>query len=165
MKELNINPSTNSSASDFDFLAGKWRVENRKLDVRLAGCDTWTEFSARGECRKILNGFGNSDSLLAKFDDVMFEGFTLRLFDPKTRLWSIYWADSVNVRLDVPQVGSFDGAIGEFFARDIYEGRQIVVKFRWDATNPDAPVWSQAFSPDDGETWEWNWFMNFYREN
>jgi len=32
---------------------------------------------------------------------------SLRLFNPKTRLWSIYWANSEMVVLDVPQVGRF----------------------------------------------------------
>ena len=30
--------------------------------------------------------------------------------------------------------------------------------FRWDARDKDRPIWSQAFSPDDGKTWEWNWY-------
>ena len=31
--------------------------------------------------------------------------------------------------------------------------------FQSDALNPKQPKWSQAFSMDDGETWEWNWEM------
>ena len=38
---------------------------------------------------------------------------SLRLFDPTTRLWTLYWADSKSVRLDGGKVGSFDGDIGE----------------------------------------------------
>jgi hypothetical protein len=68
------------------------------------------------------------------------------------------------VVLDVGQVGSFDGSIGEFFARDVWEGTPIIVKFHWDKTNTDEPVWSQAFSDDEGKTWEWNWYMYFERE-
>jgi hypothetical protein len=37
------------------------------------------------------------------------------------------------------------------------------VQFRWDARNPENPIWSQAFSPDNGQTWEWNWQMTFHR--
>jgi hypothetical protein len=156
---LDIFPSPTSSNADFDFLFGKWKIRNRKLTSRLTGCDEWTEFEAEGDCRSILHGFGNQDLFNADLDGKAFEAITLRLFDPAKRLWSIYWADSNVVVLDVGQVGSFDGNIGEFFAHDIWEGTPVIVKFHWDKTNPDAPVWSQAFSTDQGQTWEWNWYM------
>lgn len=162
--ELRVTASANSSENDFDFFIGSWKVSNRKLNKRLADCDEWTEFEAKSECRKILNGFGNTDSFFANFDGKPFEGMTLRLFNPQTKLWSIYWADNIAVVLDVPQVGSFDGKTGEFWARDIFEEKPIIVKFKWDATDEDNPVWSQAFSADEGETWEWNWYMYFSRQ-
>ena len=68
------------------------------------------------------------------------------------------------VVLDVPQIGSFENKIGEFFARDVFEGKPIIVKFNWNATNAEVPIWSQAFSADEGKTWEWNWYMTFQRE-
>src|SRR5882757_7756597 len=125
-------PSRSSSPDDFDFLLGQWKIHNRKLKSRLDGCTTWIEFEAAQDCRKILNGYGNIDSFLTDFDGKTFEGMTLRLFNPKTRLWNIYWADSDVVVLDVPQVGSFENNIGEFYARDVYAGREIIVKFSWD---------------------------------
>ena len=164
-ENLPIVASKTSAPTDFDFLIGKWKIQNRKLKKRLADCSEWTEFEARAECRKILNGLGNVDSFNTVFDDRPFEGMSLRLFNPKTRLWSIYWASTERVVLDVPQVGSFENRIGTFFARDIFEGREIGVQFRWDATNADLPVWSQAFSPDNGQNWEWNWHMNFTRDS
>jgi len=33
------------------------------------------------------------------------------------------------------------------------------VVFRWDTTDKENPVWSQAFSDDNGKNWEWNWYM------
>lgn len=162
--DLNITPSETSSPSDFDFLFGKWKIHNRKLKTRLNNCTEWIEFEATGECGKILNGFGNTDRFITEFDGQPFEGATLRLFNPKTRLWSIYWADSSSVVLDVPQTGSFEGNIGKFYARDVFEEKNIIVLFHWDKTDPDAPVWSQAFSSDEGRTWEWNWYMTMFRE-
>ena len=85
-----------------------------------------------------------------------YEGVAIRLFDPATRLWSIYWADSNSGKLDPPVVGSFENKVGHFFARDTYKGQPIIVVFRWDVRNPSLPVWSQAFSTDQGKTWEWN---------
>jgi|SRR5687767_3588315 len=158
-----IVASENSSHKDFDFLEGQWTIRNRKLNRRLSNCSNWTEFEAWCECRKILNGFGNIDSFQTTIDGKLFEGMSLRLFNPQTRLWSIYWANSETVVLDVPQVGSFEDKIGRFYARDTYEDKNIIVQFCWDATEADLPVWSQAFSPDDGQTWEWNWYMTFSR--
>ena len=163
--DLQIVAAKTSSQTDFDFLIGKWKVHNRKLKSRLSGCSEWTEFEAHVECRKILNGYGNIDSFQTRVDGRPFEGMSLRLFNPKTRLWSIYWSNSETVVLDVPQVGSFENKIGAFYARDTYEQKDIIVQFRWDATNPNTPAWSQAFSADNGQTWEWNWYMTFHRED
>ncbi len=163
-KELIVTPSDSSSENDFDFMVGKWKIHNRKLKKRLNNCDEWLEFEARQEFKKILNGFGNIDSFKTEFDGKPFEGMTLRLFNPLTKLWSIYWADSNAVVLDVPQIGSFNDNIGEFFARDTFEGKPIIVKFNWDKTNRNEPIWSQAFSADEGKTWEWNWYMYFTKD-
>jgi len=88
----------------------------------------------------------------------------LRLLNPKTKLWSIYWADSNVVVLDVAQVGSFADNIGKFYAKDVFGGKEIIVLSRWDKTNADIPIWGQAFSADNGKTWEWNWYMTFHRQ-
>ena len=157
--ELTVIPSENSSKNDFDFLVGKWNVKNRKLNSRLDNCTGWVDFDATGEMRKILNGIGNIDNFHTIFNEQPFEGMTLRLFNPVTRLWSIYWADSNMGTLDTPVVGSFENTMGHFFAKDIFNGKEIAVVFHWDATDPDNPVWSQAFSGDKGKTWEWNWYM------
>ena len=34
--------------------------------------------------------------------------------------------------------------------------------FRWDTTG-EYPHWEQAFSTDDGDSWETNWTMDFTR--
>jgi len=163
--DLEIIPTKTSSRNDFDFFVGKWKIHNKKLKTRLNDCNDWTEFEALCECRKILDGFGNTDSFKTEFDGKPFEGMTLRLFNPQTKLWSIYWADSNAVVLDVPQIGSFDGGIGKFYARDVFAGKPIIVQFCWNATDPKIPIWSQAFSADEGQTWEWNWYMTFERRS
>jgi hypothetical protein len=161
--KLAITASESSSKHDFDFLVGGCKIRNRKLKERLAARDESDEFDATQNCRPILHGFGDFDIFSTEFDGKPFEGFTLRLFDPQTRLWAIYWADSKAVRLDGGKVGSFDGDIGEFFARDVLAGKNIIVKFHWDKRNAEAPVWSAAFSVDEGQTWEWNWYAYFTR--
>lgn len=161
--DFEISPSAASSQNDFDFFIGKWKIKNRKLKSRLNNCNEWEEFEATQEVYKVLNNFGNIDHFYASFNGMPFEGMTLRLFNPKIRLWSIYWADSNAVVLDKPVVGSFENKIGHFCTRDIFQDKNIHVVFRWDARDVNNPVWSQAFSDDNGNSWEWNWYMYMSR--
>jgi hypothetical protein len=93
--DLKITASPNSSPNDFDFLVGKWKMHNRHLDKRLADCHDWTEFDSSDVNAKILNGAADMDTYSTTrfpgLEGKLFEGLTLRLFDPKTRLWSLYW--------------------------------------------------------------------------
>jgi hypothetical protein len=153
---LVIRPSSTSSQHDFDFLVGTWKLRNRKLKSRLTHSTEWASFESRVEMHQILNGLGNIDKYTDQALGKPYEGVAIRLFNPTSRLWSIYWADSNSGSFDPPVVGSFENKIGHFFARDTYKGRPIIVVFRWDVRNPNLPVWSQAFSTDEGKTWEWN---------
>jgi hypothetical protein len=160
--ELIIRPSSTSSAADFNFLVGKHRVHHKKLKSRLNNCIEWIEFEGTHTQEMLLNGIGNLEQQkMITVDAELIEGIALRLFDPVTKLWSIYWADSKIGKLDVPMIGSFENGTGYFFAKDRFNGKPILVQFKWDATNLEQPVWSQAFSDDAGKTWEWNWYMYF----
>lgn len=154
--ELEIQASSTSSQNDFDFLEGKWILKDKKLKSRLTNSNEWIEFESTVEMRKLLNGIGNMDIYRTTVDDKPFEGVALRLFNPKTKLWSIYWADSNVGVMDPPVVGSFDGTIGKFYCKDKFKGKDIIVVFIWDKTDPENPIWSQAFSLDNGKTWEVN---------
>jgi hypothetical protein len=159
-----ISPSLQSNETDFDFLVGQWKVANRKLKQRLSQCDDWDEFDSTLRLEKVLQGLGNIERYFASFDGRPFEGMALRLFNPATRLWSIYWMDSSSPKMDEhPVVGSFDGALGKFYATGTVGAQEVLVLYQWDKSNPLAPVWSQAFSTDQGQSWEWNWVMHFQK--
>ncbi|WP_264523224.1 hypothetical protein [Flavobacterium sp. N502536] len=157
--ELIIMASDTSSKDDFDFFQGKSDIRNKKLKQRLSNCTEWIEFPSTQEMYKILHGIGNIDNFLATFDGKPFEGMTVRLFNPETRLWSIYWSDSTTGILDKPVIGSFENKVGHFFSKDIFEGKKVFQVFRWDARDENNPIWSQAMSADSGKSWEWNWYM------
>jgi hypothetical protein len=160
--EIKITASTTSSQNDFDFLVGKWKMHHRRLNKRLENCTEWTEFESFDENHKILSGTADMDTYstteMPGMEGKLFEGVTLRLFNPKTKLWSLYWVASNVGTLDPPVVGSFEDKVGHFFAKDAFNGKNIIVVFRWDARDQNKPVWSQAFTIDNGKTWEWNWF-------
>jgi hypothetical protein len=46
---------------------------------------------------------------------------------------------------------------------DLDDGRPVRVIFIWDEITASSARWSQAFSYDDGVTWETNWVMQFTR--
>jgi len=162
---LHITPSVNSSKEDFNFYEGHWNIKNRKLKERLSGSNDWQEFTAKQEMKIILLGFGNTDNFIATFDDEPFEGRTIRVFDPKTKLWSMHWTDSSNPVLQPPTIGSFEGGIGKFYCKDVFNGKDIIVEFVWDKTDLENPIWYQSFSIDNGKTWETNWYMYMSKPN
>src|SRR4029078_247381 len=126
---LVIKASPTSSVHDFDYLVGNWKLRNRKLKARLVHSTEWISFDSRVEMHQILNGVGNIDKYTDTASGKPYEGVAIRLFNPTTRLWSIYWADSTSGSLDPPVVGSFDKGVGHFFARDTYKGRPVIVLF------------------------------------
>jgi hypothetical protein len=151
------------SASDFDFLHGEWKTRQRRLRERLAGSDEWDEFEATSEAWPILGGLGNEDVFRTDHDGG-FIGMSFRFFDPTTREWSIYWADSRRPGLlDPPVIGSFKGSTGVFEGDDLFRGQPIRVRFTWSRVDTESPRWEQAFSADGGETWETNWVNDFTR--
>src|SRR5438874_12428931 len=104
----------------------------------------------------------NVDSYTTTGDGRAIYGTTVRLWDPKSDQWSLHWADTVRPgSLLPPMVGRFDGEAGEFFGDEEVDGRKVLCRFRW--TRGPSPRWEQAFSADEGRTWEVNWVMTFTR--
>lgn len=153
-----------NSAHDFDFLHGRWQVTHRRLSERLCGSDDWQTFDGTCSAQPLLSGQGNIDDNLLHLPGGSYHAISLRTHDPRTGRWSIWWLDGRQPhRLDVPVLGSFEQGVGIFFADDAFDGRAIRVRFRWTDTHTDAPLWEQAFSADDGVSWEVNWTMRFQR--
>jgi hypothetical protein len=152
-------------AHDFDFIHGSWQIHNTKLrDPTDPGCEDWVEFEATGSAVPILDAIGNIDRMYvpAPADGEPFEGFTLRLFDPASAQWRIWWSSTrAPGRLDPPVVGQFLDALGRFECDEVIAGRPVRVRFDWRRDDPIAPTWQQFFSYDAGETWAPNWLMAF----
>lgn len=153
-----------SSAQDFDFIIGHWNVKHRRLNSRLTHCQEWTEFAGLMSTRKILQGYGNVEDNVLCFPEGNVRAAAFRSFDPESGTWAIWWLDGrAPHALDVPVVGSFSAGVGTFYADNMLDGRSVKVRFIWKANAGQHPTWEQAFSIDDGKTWECNWTMEFQR--
>ena len=152
---------TRDGARDFDFLHGRWRIDHRLLKERLAGCEEWEEFSTALECRPILGGAGNLDE--GEFPSRGYYAMSLRLYDRSERTWTIYWVTSLSGSIDPGVTGRFTDGVGEFLGNDTHEGTPVEVRYTWSDVTLAAARWAQAFSTDDGQTWETNWIMDFTR--
>lgn len=148
---------------DFDFLIGVWHVRHQRLRRRLAGCDDWDRFDGTCAALPILGDVGNLDDNLLHLPGGSYRAITIRVFDPASQLWSIWWLDSRRMVMDAPLKGRFEGATGLFHADDVLDGRPIRVRFTWSDITRQSARWSQAFSADGGDTWETNWVMEFRR--
>lgn len=164
------NPMTTAPAAaehpgahDFDFIAGEWRTRHRRLKERLAGSTEWIEFSGTQSGRVIMGGTANMDDNVFEMPGGAYRGVTLRAFDAKSRLWSIWWLDSRFPQnpMDPPMRGRFENGVGLFYADDSFDGRPIRVRFIWKNLSPTQSRWEQAFSTDGGKTWETNWTTDF----
>ena len=57
---------------------------------------------------------------------------TVRLYDPVSGEWSIYWAASPGRgKFDVPMVGEFERPRGEFYSQEVFDDRHIFSRFIW----------------------------------
>ena len=167
---MNQLANARSGQRDFDFLVGDWIVNNQRMPEPLTGSSEWETFEARLRNRPLPAGIGNMDDFVSETWRPGFVGLSFRIFNPKTNLWSIYWLnnrdggiDAATGALTAPVVGEFRDGVGNFEAADTFGGRPIRVRYTWSEISNVAARWQQAFSPDDGNTWETNWIMEMTR--
>ncbi len=156
--------------TDFDFLLGHWQIHNKRLKQRLQGNDEWEAFDATSFNQSLPAGIGNYDDFIPRTWRAGFVGMSLRVFNPQTALWSIYWLDNASGGLHPsgllrnPVIGKFCDGTGVFEGDDELDGRAIRVRYTWSDTHTTAPRWQQDMSADGGMTWEMNWQMLFCRQ-
>lgn len=149
---------------DFDFAFGSWSVALRRLLKPLTGSTEWVEYEGTSVCRPIWGGRANVDEFRvhAPTTGATIDGVTLRLYNPATAEWSLYWANAANGVLSMPPtVGRFtDDGSGAFYDEEEIEGRQVLVRYLWTDITPASAHFEQAFSTDGGATWEPNWISS-----
>jgi hypothetical protein len=150
---------------DFDPLIGGWKYNLKRRTNPLTGSTSWTDLEGNGVCYKVWGGRANLDTIEVEGPTGHIEGLTLRLFNPETHQWSLYWANRKTGKIDPPQIGQFKNGKGEFYAQDMINGKSVLIRFDWTNVTTSTPHFEQAFSDDGGKTWEVNWITNQTRVN
>lgn len=149
--------------NDFNFLIGKWSVVNRRLKERMKQCDEWIEFEAHMETKSILNGLGLMDEMKTAYFGDEFIGLSIRMLDPESNRWTIYWADTANPAIGLKKQveGEFKNGTGVFFGAEMFNNKQVKLRFIWKRPSKDTALWEQAYYDESRDEWETNWTMLF----
>lgn len=141
------------------------------------GVNTSTSAPKRNNCRAAsvtlsigisawltMNGLGAVDDNVLNIPGGQYRAMGVRAFNPQTRQWLIWWVDGRNpATLDPPVAGSFENGVGTFIGNDTLRGRPIIVRYQWSEIAANSAHWEQAFSPDNGASWEVNWIVHSTR--
>lgn len=151
--------------AEFDPLFGEWNVKHHRLRETFVESDDWQEFLGVSATRPILGGLGNLEDNVINFPGGSFRAVAMRSFDVATGKWAIWWCDQRNPHnMDTPIIGEFIDGVGVFYGDHVIGGKPIKVRFYWKDITTSTPHWEQAFSADDGRTWETCWTMDFTKK-
>lgn len=144
---------------EFDFLAGDWRIKHQRLRP---GQKDFDAFDGEATCWSILGGVASIEELRIPARD--FSGMGLRVLDVEKKLWSDFWVNAKSGVLGAAGVtGGFKDGAGIFDSDDIDGETPIIVRGVWDEITANSCRWRQGVSRDGGESWDWNWIMNWTR--
>jgi hypothetical protein len=151
-------PVARDGAHDFDFEIGTWTTHLRRLVHPLTGSTTWATYDGTSVVRPIWGGRANLVELDVDGPAGHLVALNLRLYDPRTHLWSLNFASAASGTMaEPPTIGSFADGRGVFYDQETYDGKPIVVRNVWSDITATSCRFEQAFSADDGATWETNW--------
>lgn len=120
---------------DFDFLAGSWNVE-RPAQEATRGSDDWDVHPGTTTCHRVLGDVGTAD-------EIIFPGYSLRLFDTEHGRWASYRANS-RTRLRYPPVfGTFAGGRGDFYGDGTHEAGRCRLTSCGRTSRPRRPAGSR----------------------
>lgn len=145
------------AARAFDSHIGTWHTSLKRLKDPLTHSETWLEYEGTTVVRAVMHGRANLAELEVAGEAGRIDGISLRLYDPSSGRWTLTYANLADGSLATPSVGQFEGARGEFYSDEQYRGRDVRVRFVIEPQGPDVIRFEQAFSIDDGRTWEVNW--------
>jgi hypothetical protein len=129
----------------------------------LSGSPKWAQYDGTSVVHKVWNGRANLGELDVRGPAGRIHGLSLRLYNPKTQIWGVYWANAKNGDLGSPLTGGFSNGQGLFMDKETFNGKPILARFIFSGITAHSFKIVQSFSPDAGKTWEANWIATFTR--
>jgi hypothetical protein len=138
------------AAQDWKFIAGTWRVKNRRRKAD----GSWEEFTSELVNRPVMGGLGNVGDNVFHAPGGTYRGMSLRAYDVSAKLWRSWWVDGrTPTDIGAPLSGAFENGIGTLTV----DGARSL----WSRTDTGTPRWEQAVSKNGA--WETNWIADFER--
>jgi hypothetical protein len=106
---------------------------------------TWEEFPGVSHASRHFDGNANFDEII--FPTKGFSGLTLRLHNPGTGQWSLYWASKRTGMLFAPVTGAFKDGTGEFFGEDTHDDSPYSSGSAGRISHPARPAGSRPSPP------------------
>lgn len=156
-KVVAVEQAPRGGQHDFDFHLGSWKTHVTRRLRPLTGSTTWVEYEGTTVVRPIWNGRANLVELVIDGPAGHLELLSLRLYDPDAATWALHVASAHDGAMSPPTVGRFADGRGVFTSRETIGGRSVLVRFTISAITTTSCRFEQAFSADDGATWEVNW--------
>ncbi len=158
-----VAPTARDGGHDFDFEFGTWRTRYRILKHRLVGDHEWYDCYGTSVIRPFWGGDGNLEDGDLKCPSRYIGGMTLRMYDPRTHQWTLWWGTRKLAVAPPAQLGHFNiNGVGDFYAYDSWQGKPEITRFQWTRVSGN-PHFEQAYSTDRGKTWETNWTTDYTR--
>jgi len=148
---------------DFDFEFGSWTTTLRMQPHPLQNSKDWVTYAGTSVVRKVWNGRANLGELEVSSGTKHIEAMTIRIYDPRSQMWKIYFATAQAGVEATPTVGRFENGRGEFYDTEEYNGKAVKVRFVFSHITATSFEFVQSFSADGGKTWLPNWIATFKR--
>ena len=149
------------ASRDFDFEVGRWAMRTRRLADALGGSHWIESVGSTHRVRPVWAGRAALGELQLPGSPPSFAGSLLHTYNPRTRQWSIYWADRETGRVSAPMAGEFRNGRGEFIGREDVRGITALVRVRYLDITTTSFRTEQAYSLDGGQHWQPNAVSTF----
>lgn len=152
-----VAPVVRDGSHDFDWEIGTWDTQLKRLRKPLSGNADWLEYTGTTVVKGLMGKRANVVEFDVRGAAGQIAGVSLRLYQPANGHWTLHFANLANGLMTEPMQGSFKQGRGTFFGEDTMNDRKILVRFLIIPINQDQWRFEQAYSADNGKTWEDNW--------
>ena len=153
--------ATGKGVGDFDFLAGDWHIRHKRL--KSGTKDEWQRFDSSASVHRVLDGMGSIEEL--RKADGSYMGMGVRVWLPEMKKWADHWTSADTGVVNAPQLGTFIDGDGVFITEEEVDGIHWQYRGVWDRVTSESCRWHQSVSNDGGNSWEWNWWMEWTRQS